>query len=81
MKKEKGKLTLMYLIQYSYINLTRMARAGRDGKRCMFFSASVVSIHAPARGATFLAQRGIVVLICCFNPRARAGMRVKLIFN
>ena len=47
------------------------ARTGRDGQPILLTSMSVVSIHAPVRGATrlrsyFSSYRG-------FNPRARTG--------
>ncbi len=49
------------------------ARTGRDSsaaRRCL--SIGSVSIHAPVRGATRLAQSQVLHL-WCFNPRARTG--------
>ena len=48
------------------------ARGGRDFKVFFIAALTIVSIHAPAGGATHIAQ----VLIShgiCFNPRARGG--------
>ena len=53
------------------------ARAGRDfADHAAYVLADVVSIHAPVRGATELAQaqEGVAA---CFNPRARAGRDVR----
>ena len=52
------------------------AREGRDALRYICRELSIlVSIHAPARGATNLCN-SITPLICCFNPRAREGRDV-----
>ena len=47
------------------------ARAGRDWRVQDTVARSGVSIHAPARGATF--AFGLVPELPCFNSRARAG--------
>ena len=47
------------------------ARKGRDLAACVFQSSSVVSIHAPARGATCIT--GMQRIGGCFNSRARKG--------
>ena len=48
------------------------AREGRDGEYPMMWISTDVSIHAPARGATF-ERRGHLPAGIRFNPRAREG--------
>ena len=49
------------------------SRAGSDRNNGIISDISdYVSIHAPARGATFYAPL-IVIPYRCFNPRSRAG--------
>ena len=48
------------------------ARAGRDISRWITTVVDFVSIHAPARGATWKTLRRSTIRNC-FNPRARAG--------
>ena len=48
------------------------ARAGRDEEQIVAKIGEIVSIHAPARGAT-LTSGSQSPAYTCFNPRARAG--------
>ena len=48
------------------------ARKGRDFLMEVFVPESAVSIHAPARGATFSGLSDLLIFHC-FNSRARKG--------
>ena len=55
------------------------AREGRDSTSFLFYCPESVSIHAPARGATFHVIPFLLSRIC-FNPRAREGRDVLTVF-
>ena len=50
----------------------RAPRVGRDNENTYVMQWESVSIHAPARGATYL-TKGNTWIIIRFNPRAREG--------
>ena len=53
------------------------SREGSDAHLAMRVTATAVSIHAPARGATSVAVDGVIGSRC-FNPRSREGSDMRL---
>ena len=65
-----GRDSVIFLTAKSFLfQSTRPRGARRRGLQCLF--VAVVSIHAPARGATSLRMKCWQMI--SFNPRARAG--------
>jgi len=68
-----GRDMLKALVESGQIGFNPRARVGRDNFRANSGSREkVVSIHAPAWGATYR-RSNFNLLYSCFNPRARVG--------
>ena len=67
-----GRDAFIYYIMEVHKSFNPRAHTGRDASDMPFAAPSDVSIHAPTRGATSVAE-SIRLVSDCFNPRAHTG--------